>query len=649
MIEGGSLIAENSVGPGTASFFTGGGIHLAGIGTDLTVTDSEISGNEAGVGNNVTVPTGGAGGGIHSEATGASAIVLTDSTVDGNRAGGGDSSTGTSGNGGGIALGPGGAGVTSSLQITGGAVTDNTAAGGFGAGQGRGGGVYVEDTATGFSLEGVIVTGNKSGGNAVAGAGDGLGGGLYSDRDLSVTGGSVSMNEAGNGGGSSGSGGGILVSSPAGASDLTIEDTTVSTNIAGQFLGAGGTGGGVGMTGTGTLAVTGSTIANNNAYQGPGGGIYRESLTPTPGDDSISQSTIAGNSAAGGGGIYIRDDNTPLAVSRSTLSTNGATGGAADGGGGGIYTESDTTVSNSTVANNHADAAGGPVGGGIRTSSDPGDAPTMALDHVTISGNSTSGSGGHLFLEGSAGDVSIRASILGAGTATGDPATSKCSQEVPGLIDSGGFNLELTTNQCGFGSAGDLTSVSTPDAGLGLLDDNGGPTETIALAFGSVAIDRVTTGCPPPTVDQRGTARPQSSACDSGSYEFPGRTLSVSVAGTGSGIVTGTGIACPGDCVEALPQGTQVSLTPVATSGTFTGWSGACSGTGPCDVTLGSDQAVTATFTAAATPIPDAAPPVPAPVAEKKTCKKGFKLKKVKKKGKKPKRKCVKVKKKGRK
>ena len=492
-IENGSLIAGNRVGPGTSSFFTGGGIHIAGVGTDLTVTDSKISGNEAGVGNNVVIPTGGAGGGIHSEATGASAIVLTDSTIDGNRAGGGDSSTGTSGFGGGIALGSGSA---SSLQITGGEVTDNIAAGGFGAGQGRGGGVYAESTATGFSLDGVTVTGNKAGGEAGANAGDGIGGGIYSDRDLSVTGGSVSMNHAGNSGGATGSGGGIAISAPAGPSDLTLEDTTVNNNIAGVFLGAGGSGGGVQMIGAGTLTVTDSTVSNNNTYQGPGGGVYRESLTPTSGEDSISRSTIAGNSATGGGGIHIRDDNTPLAISQSTLSTNGATGGVADGGGGGIYTESDLTVSNSTVANNNATQPGGPMGGGIRTSSDPGDAPTLALDQVTMAGNATSGAGGHLFLEGGVGDASIRASILGLGSATGDPATSRCSQEVPGLIDSGGFNLELGTDQCGFDAAGDITSVSNTDAALGPLGPNGGPTQTIPLEFGSVAIDRVISGCP---------------------------------------------------------------------------------------------------------------------------------------------------------
>jgi hypothetical protein len=76
--------------------------------------------------------------------------------------------------------------------------------------------------------------------------------------------------------------------------------------------------------------------------------------------------------------------------------------------------------------------------------------------------------------------------------------------------------------------------------------------------------------------------------------------LTVSVAGDGS--VSGGGISCPGTC-SAYPIGTVVTLTATAASGhTFAGWSGACSGTGACEVTIGPDQAVTATFTADPTP-----------------------------------------------
>ena len=76
------------------------------------------------------------------------------------------------------------------------------------------------------------------------------------------------------------------------------------------------------------------------------------------------------------------------------------------------------------------------------------------------------------------------------------------------------------------------------------------------------------------------------------------RTLSVSTNGTGSGSVTGTGINCPGDCSETYNYGAPVTLTAnPATGSDFSGWSGACSGTGTCTVNMTITQSVTATFT----------------------------------------------------
>ena len=76
-------------------------------------------------------------------------------------------------------------------------------------------------------------------------------------------------------------------------------------------------------------------------------------------------------------------------------------------------------------------------------------------------------------------------------------------------------------------------------------------------------------------------------------------TLSVSLAGDGTGTVTGPGINCPGDCVETFTAGTPVTLNATPGSGsTFIGWSGACTGTGPCMVSMTSNQAVTAKFDA---------------------------------------------------
>jgi len=77
-------------------------------------------------------------------------------------------------------------------------------------------------------------------------------------------------------------------------------------------------------------------------------------------------------------------------------------------------------------------------------------------------------------------------------------------------------------------------------------------------------------------------------------------TLSVSLAGTGSGTVTSApaGINCGVDCSEVYDYNTVVALTATpATGSTFTGWSGDCTGTGACNVTMDQARSVTATFT----------------------------------------------------
>lgn len=84
-------------------------------------------------------------------------------------------------------------------------------------------------------------------------------------------------------------------------------------------------------------------------------------------------------------------------------------------------------------------------------------------------------------------------------------------------------------------------------------------------------------------------------------------TLAVSKDGAGSGTVTSSpsGINCVPACSTQFPAGTLVTLTATADSGfSFGGWSGGgCSGTRTCQVTMSSDQAVTATF------VPTSSPP----------------------------------------
>ena len=77
------------------------------------------------------------------------------------------------------------------------------------------------------------------------------------------------------------------------------------------------------------------------------------------------------------------------------------------------------------------------------------------------------------------------------------------------------------------------------------------------------------------------------------------KVLSVSKSGTGAGTVTSSpsGISCGSTCSRAFNLDTVVMLTAKPASGSvFTGWSGACSGSTSCSVTMSEARAVGASF-----------------------------------------------------
>ena len=77
----------------------------------------------------------------------------------------------------------------------------------------------------------------------------------------------------------------------------------------------------------------------------------------------------------------------------------------------------------------------------------------------------------------------------------------------------------------------------------------------------------------------------------------PKQNLTVALAGAGAGTVGGDNLLCPPSCTIPKPQGQPEIFRAEPTSGTgFAGFTGACTGTGACQVKMTGDQTVTATF-----------------------------------------------------
>jgi hypothetical protein len=101
-----------------------------------------------------------------------------------------------------------------------------------------------------------------------------------------------------------------------------------------------------------------------------------------------------------------------------------------------------------------------------------------------------------------------------------DPATSEWQgYHTNTALRDGGQNIQHPEKKPGFDNAVNNNITENPiyvNPQLGLLADNGGPTQTLAPQSGSPAIDAGTTGCP--ATDQRGA--PRVGQCDIGAVEF---------------------------------------------------------------------------------------------------------------------------------
>jgi len=356
--------------------------------------------------------------------------------------------------------------------------------------------------------------------SSFSGNGDGnltLGAGIYNSGRARVENSTFADNEADHGGGIFNAG------------RLAVRDSTFTGNSAGE--------GGAIHNIAPTLSIANSSFVGNYTTEGSGGAISsrdRTTLTvansifsengasdagaiASEGTLIVAHSTFEGNDANGGGAI---ESLGTLTVTDSTFTGNSAISGA------GIHMIGVGTIRGSTFALNTADYAAGIQNVG-----------TLTVSNSTFAGNTAvipyGGPGGAI---ANSGTLTLTSSTLfgnaapeGAGIANDGTATLNNTMIAgsQGGNCSGAFDASSTSNMsndptCGPG----FLQVGLADLNLGPLGDNGGPTQTIALGPGSVAIDAGDNAAAAGLItDQRGPGYPRivNGRVDIGAFEVQRR------------------------------------------------------------------------------------------------------------------------------
>ncbi len=291
--------------------------------------------------------------------------------------------------------------------------------------------------------------------------------------------------------------------------EMTLRNSTVSGNIGTGIFNRQGS----------ALTLEGVTVSDNTGTF-DGGGIYNEGRLV--GAELSVLRNSADQSYTKGGGIYNFLGGV-AELRNSTVAYNSATFN-----GGGIQNEFGATlvVTNGTISGNRAEGTGGGISQAFGGS--------VTLVNTTIA-NNDSAAGHAISKDARGGSVTVANTIL-----AGAEPVGTCQGDVVSL----GHNLSDDAT-CSLDAAGDMWGI---DPRLGMLGDNGGPTQTHALLSGSPAID-VGDSAVCPSADQRGEPRPLdgnhdgTAACDIGAYEAPGEAPA-----------TATPMPTPGPTPIALPK-----------------------------------------------------------------------------------------------
>jgi fibronectin-binding autotransporter adhesin len=231
---------------------------------------------------------------------------------------------------------------------------------------------------------------------------------------------------------------------------------------------------------TSTLSINGSmTLSGGEQRVTLDGGGSLQVLHVGNVTFTLNALTIAHGSALFGEGSGLENSGR-VSISNSTFAYNSAS----DRGGGLWNAGSGTvTISNSTLANNSASEGGGLENWG-----------TATISNSTVAYNS------------GAGLVNVVYTISISGSIVANNTDGDCASAGGSYVDNG-YNLGCF-------------NATNPKLDPNGLQNNGGPTQTLALEPDSAAVDQIPVGSSCPATDQRGVSRPQGPACDIGAFEM---------------------------------------------------------------------------------------------------------------------------------
>ena len=295
----------------------------------------------------------------------------------------------------------------------------------------------------------------------------------------------------------------IATSDPDGAS-------VDATSIGGLTLDGGGSHRIFNSTGAGAFSLTNLVFVNGSASSGLGGAIFCK------GGLTLNSCTFSGNTATTSGGAV-------FAFSALTVTGCTFTGNTTPGAGGAVMVSAtsplSSTFTSSTFVGNQATQGGGAITDNVTNE-------VVSITQCTIANNQsgTAGSGGGLDFSGTS-QVKVSYSILANNTTNGSLKNYGSVLGSAPVLTANQYNLSDDT-PLGF-TGTDIVNSTT--IGLGPLQNNGGPTQTMAIGPGSPAFDGAAGFLLPRiATDQRGF--PVQNVPDIGAYESQASGLSLSAA-----------------------------------------------------------------------------------------------------------------------